>query len=377
MAPDRHDTIGERLAALGRHNHFTSIRAVAATVVVFSHAYFVTIAGWQTEDYAHFFGFTAANHAVHAFFFLSGFLLTMSIVRKPDSVSFMVARVLRLAPAIIASALVLALVVGPLVTELPASDYFSRPELGTFFLSIVSLWDIRHGLPGVFETNPLPHDLYELLWTLRYEYLFCLALIAAAWAGALRNRRMALAGIAVFSVGYVIFYAVPSVNAELAVLHHAMRFTAPFAFGTLAYLYRDKIPYSLPLGAALIAFAVAFADTNLAQFLSTVALGYVILLVGCARSTWLRPTTWLGQHSYGVYIYGFPIQQLVVHLMPGMTPFENGLVSFLIVLPLAIVSWHGFEKPLLRWRRPICDAIRSLPWVASAPATENRTTTTA
>ncbi|NND50521.1 MAG: acyltransferase, partial [Rhizobiales bacterium] len=327
----------------------------------------VVIAGWETADYVHLFGFPPANHAVHAFFFLSGFLLTMSLVKKPDALQFMIARLLRLTPAIVVSALVLALIVGPLVTGLPLADYFNVSELTSFMVSIVSLWDIQHGLPGVFETNPEPRDLYELLWTLRYEYLFCAGLIVAAWFGALRDRRLAAAGLALFSLAYVIFYAVPSVNDTLAPLHHAMRFTLPFALGTWAYLYRDRLPYSLPLGVALAVIAVASHGTGLAPFFSTVALGYFILLIGCSKSTWLKPTTWLGQFSYGVYIYGFPIQQLLIHLFPDSTPLENGIYTFLIAFPLAIVSWYAIEKPALAWRRPIVEAIRPLPTPSRGP----------
>ncbi len=50
------ETIGDRLTKVGRDNHFTTIRAFATTAVVFSHAYIVVIAGWETADYVHLFG---------------------------------------------------------------------------------------------------------------------------------------------------------------------------------------------------------------------------------------------------------------------------------------------------------------------------------
>ena len=55
--------------------------------------------------------------------------------------------------------------------------------------------------------------------------------------------------------------------------------------------------------------------------------------------------------SYGVYIYGFPVQQLLV--LVGAAKLGVGLyicASVLVTLPLAALSWFAVERPAQRWR---------------------------
>jgi peptidoglycan/LPS O-acetylase OafA/YrhL len=55
----------------------------------------------------------------------------------------------------------------------------------------------------------------------------------------------------------------------------------------------------------------------------------------------------LGDYSYGIYLYGWPVQQCVLGLDPNMPAWKDALISCPIALGLGIVSWHFFEKPLL------------------------------
>ncbi|MBQ1763654.1 MAG: acyltransferase, partial [Aquincola sp.] len=62
----------------------------------------------------------------------------------------------------------------------------------------------------------------------------------------------------------------------------------------------------------------------------------------------------LGDYSYGVYIYAFPVQQAVTALQPQIGLGTHIAVSTLFTLVLAVLSWHAVEKPALaaarRWR---------------------------
>lgn len=51
--------------------------------------------------------------------------------------------------------------------------------------------------------------------------------------------------------------------------------------------------------------------------------------------------------SYGVYIYGFVIQQLVVYFWPGEDYLFNTVVSVLIVYPIAFASCKLIEEPCI------------------------------
>ncbi|MES2348554.1 MAG: hypothetical protein V4641_13415, partial [Pseudomonadota bacterium] len=54
-----------------------------------------------------------------------------------------------------------------------------------------------------------------------------------------------------------------------------------------------------------------------------------------------------GDFSYGIYIFAFPIQQLLVYYLPGISWAENCILSFPITLLFAILSWHFIEKRCL------------------------------
>lgn len=61
-----------------------------------------------------------------------------------------------------------------------------------------------------------------------------------------------------------------------------------------------------------------------------------------------------GDLSYGVYVYAFPIQQLVVlNYGASITPVENFLYSYPFILILAFMSWHLVESPALKFKKRV------------------------
>ncbi|MEQ3709236.1 MAG: hypothetical protein ABNH23_07760, partial [Tateyamaria sp.] len=60
-----------------------------------------------------------------------------------------------------------------------------------------------------------------------------------------------------------------------------------------------------------------------------------------------------GDTSYGLYIYGWPVSQAIVHLSPGVTPVVLAVVTVLCTIPLAYLSWHLVERPSLSARRAV------------------------
>ena len=58
-----------------------------------------------------------------------------------------------------------------------------------------------------------------------------------------------------------------------------------------------------------------------------------------------------GSYSYGLYLYGFPIQQAVVHLTGTRSPWIVLALGLPPALLTAFLSWHGVEKPMQDLRR--------------------------
>ena len=76
-------------------------------------------------------------------------------------------------------------------------------------------------------------------------------------------------------------------------------------------------------------------------------LGYGAIWAGFARAKPLLAFNRIGDFSYGIYIYAFPVQQLFAHF-GAQTPFLNMLWSAPIVLLLSSLSWRLIEAPALR-----------------------------
>src|SRR5882724_5058245 len=87
---------------------------------------------------------------VPMFFALSGFLISGSAMRLSLK-NFLINRGLRIVPALSVDVVVCALVIGPLVTTVAMSDYFSDRHFWSYFLN--STGYIHYKLPGVFESQ--------------------------------------------------------------------------------------------------------------------------------------------------------------------------------------------------------------------------------
>ena len=124
---------------------------------------------WDPECiYLGYPGVYSGAIAVKVFFFISGLLVTNSLLQQKSPVAFVLGRFFRIWPALLVLLLVTALVVGPLCSGLGWREYFMHGDPYRYFWKNALLnSDAR--LPGVFAHNPLPNLVNGALWTLSYE----------------------------------------------------------------------------------------------------------------------------------------------------------------------------------------------------------------
>lgn len=334
----------------GRQNNFDVIRFTAATMVIFAHSFALLK---QIDPLGRLTGFIDCGAlAVDIFFVISGYLITKSLMRRP-LIEYVQARMLRLFPGWAVAVLFCALIVGPVASLLPLHTYLSNSGVQTFLFNevnnIISSHYVDPMLPGVFKSNPYPH-VNGALWTLYWEVwcyirFFFIGLIGFLFHKMIPIDRFIRATISVLFVYYFIRIALFEGNGFES--FDSLRFISNFLTGAIAYVYRDKIRLYPALAVGLL-IACVFAYHH-AVFLPLfrLALGYTILVVAFHPLVRLNNFGKYGDFSYGIYIYAFPIQQVIISHHPGITPMQLCLSAFAVTLPVAVLSWRLIEKPAL------------------------------
>jgi peptidoglycan/LPS O-acetylase OafA/YrhL len=339
-------TLGDRLFT--RDNNLNLIRAFAASAVLVSHAFPIALGTGTPEPFEATVGASLGHMAVLVFFAASGFLITASYQRSATLGSFAAARAARLMPGLAISVILVALILGPLVTTLAAGTYLTDPRTWTFIARNIITYPVQYTLPGVFEDNPYP-SVEGSIWTLCYEIACYVGVVIAGLTGLLSRRMLATVAL----VGWVVLgQTLDQAGIDtIYQLDQLLNLSQPFVLGMLACLWRDRLPLSFAALAVLIAAAWVLRTTPVYQAVLVLALSYGTLLLALRPGGPIRAYNRLGDYSYGIYVYAFPIQGLMVWALGPQTPLMNILTAFPLTLFCAVLSWHLIERPALRYVR--------------------------
>lgn len=265
---------------------------------------------------------------VGVFFVVSGYLVTGSLERSPRTGTFLAKRALRIFPGLLAALLATAFVLGPLATTLDPRDYLREPTVYGYVLRNATLYAVDYALPGVFLAAPVAGVVNGSLWTLRLEFTAYLA-IAALGAARSAGPRV-LAGLAVAAAAVAIGLHAGGLDARSDLFRVAyLASVNGFLFLAGAVLRTGHIRPAPPAALA----AMAFLATP-AWFLG---LPLIVSRLGALDAPRLPVDL-----SYGLYIYSFPLQQLLAERNQ-----LNLAASLAATLPCALASWLLVEKPAL------------------------------
>jgi peptidoglycan/LPS O-acetylase OafA/YrhL len=341
--------------ATGRDNNLNLIRAVAASLVLVSHAYPIALGPEVMQPLQALTGYTLGTVSVFAFFAISGYLITASFERSSSRHSFLTARFLRLFPGLVVSLLVVALILGPAVSSLTPGNYLSDPGTWLFVIKNLALMSPQYTLPGVFESNPYT-TVEGSLWTLFYEVVCYGGVFVGGVMGLWRRKFVAgtvlLAYLALWLGVDLAGIDLPGKVANLRLL------SLPFVIGMGFYVYRQYIPLNL-IGLVLLGVITwAVKGTLLYGLMFSLGLSYGVFWLAYVPGGLVRAYNNMGDYSYGIYIYAFPFQGLAVWLFGVQSPLENMLYSFPMTLLASIVSWHLIEGPALRMKSRVVAILR-------------------
>jgi len=289
---------------------------------------------------------------VPSFFALSGFLVAGSLERN-NLPAFLTLRVIRIFPALTVEVVISALLIGPLFTLLPPRAYFSDPLLHQYFLNVFGY--IHYYLPGLFTTLPTPGLVNGQLWTVPHELECYLALALFALVGATRRPRLFLALLGAAFLLLLLRDFLSEKPASTAQPPGRMLVIC-FLFGVALYMGRSWIRLSMS-GAIVSAVAYAlllYASTRVGEDLASMFVAYITVYLGLALIVPNLPVLALADYSYGIYLYGYPVQQVVAELLPQQRIwYVNFLLSVALTIPIAAASWHFVERPVMQRKKPI------------------------
>lgn len=353
-------SIGEALA--GHRNSLGVIRLILAIAVLFDHAF--PLGGFGVDPVHNWTSGQASigSLAVDGFFGISGYLIAKSGASS-DVVQFLWRRFLRIFPAYWAVLIVSAVLIGPLfwiIENNPLSTYFNRSEGGplTYLTNNWTLKVGQYGIHDIFLLTPWGETTHSSvlngsIWTLEYEW-FSYMIIAALCIGGVLIRAKILVPIltGIFFVLSLLNISSPgAVGNIFPFLADPYRLSLPlvFLFGACIAMYSKRVPFDTKLAA--ICVVTIFATLKYGGYgeLGTPALVYFVLWISAKLP---KSWQWIGaknDYSYGIYIYGFLVQQMLASLGVnewGYIPYVG--VTIVITWGFAWLSWHVLEKRVMQ-----------------------------
>jgi peptidoglycan/LPS O-acetylase OafA/YrhL len=327
-----------------RQNNFDFIRLMAACFVLFSHMYPLSGRPEPLLIGDHSLG----GIGLLIFFSISGYLVTLSWLSDPNPFRFLTRRVLRIWPALAVIIFLSAFVIAPIFGGRSLAHLATTRDFFAFFANLAFIPPYK-GLPG-FAGLPMS-DVNGSLWTIPIEFL-CYIVTAAIIGFRVSIGRWLL----IMAVGatWLYYFAIDAGLDPLGIVAShpfILRFIPLWFFfsaGALIAIWCRGLAMNVLAIAGAIAGAV-FMVFGQALIGLLFALPIVIIAIGQSSWPFIRGAGRLGDFSYGLYLYAWPCQQIVVRYLGTARPvIVEALVSLCLALVCAVASWFVIERPALR-----------------------------
>ncbi len=349
-------TFSDQLAASGgRPTGFDYLRILLACSVVVLHAPGICYGADLSNRLDSFPGFHAASEIVLPMFFaLSGFLVAGSLERSRTIVGFLGLRAIRIYPALVVEVCLSAFLLGAFFTTLPLHSYFGNSLFLRYLVNVTG--HISFYLPGVFASNPLTMANYQL-WTVPFELYCYIALAVMMVLGATKRPTLFVAlaaGVIIALLGHHLWAHRATPFQEAYAGHiEGNQLVCSFLCGVGFYLFKGMTPWRRSWTIASAILGILLLSVPLGSFLAAPSVAYLTIALGLGNPRKF-PVLQGADYSYGVYLYGWPIQQALITAFPQTRIWWlNAVLALTLCGVFAALSWHTVEKPALRARQPL------------------------
>lgn len=329
-----------------RANAFDLLRLVAAFTVLVEHSW--VLLGDDYPLLPERSGTTIGGVGLGIFFLTSGYLILDSWLRDPSAHRFAARRALRIAPLFVLVVLVGALVVGPVLSTLAPGAYFRDGGTWAYVGSHLTLHTLEFDLPGVLVDAPESSAINGALWTIPIEIYCYIGILGLGVVGIARQRWL-VAALAVVPVGVLVVADVSGYDGTVVprlLSTNGLPLVAFFALGMAVRSLRAgwRPPWALT-GLAVVVWPFTWGSP-VAGIAAFVAIALLTLTVAFAMPAAVQHPTGTDDLSYGIYVLGYPVQQILIGsgVAPGALVL---LLTVVIVAPLAVLSWRFIERPML------------------------------
>ena len=333
------DTIEQRFES--GPNALNFLRLCLALQVLLWHAYALRGDSWLPARLESFL----ADVAVDSFFAISGFLICRAWLRRPALMPFLRARAVRILPGLWVCLVTTAFVIVPVAAWLSGTESPTWDGRWHYVVANAGVWVGDWGIDGGPAGVAHPGAWNGSLWSLGYEVGCYLVIATLGFCRILRARVVAGLAITFWVMSAQLTLAGFSASGQAYCV--VPRCGLMFAAGGFLWLHRDRVPVSrFLIVASVLAVAAGVACLPNYRLVAAPAIGYLCVVfamrLGETRRLVLRHDL-----SYGVYVYGFVVQQslLVCGADVGWLPFA--VISMACVAPFAAASWLLVEQPAL------------------------------
>ncbi|HHS9742997.1 TPA: acyltransferase family protein, partial [Raoultella ornithinolytica] len=336
------------------NNNLDLIRLLASISVIIYHSFALNPQWGIIDPVKSLFGYiTTGGLAVKVFFFISGLLVTNSLLSRKSILQFITSRSLRVFPGLAFVVTITAFIIGLIFTSLPISEYFKSNQPILYVLKNMLL-ETQYFLPGVFEKNS--HGVNGSLWTIHYEVLAYITLGSLYLIGLGKARWLAsLLCLIIIIEPFMPYKGMLFASSD----NNAIYLLAPsFALGALLAINKNSYRTNVYLPFLLFIAQFIFNNEVISSLLMCISMCLLMLHISSLKMV-------IGLNlkhdiSYGVYLWGFPIQQIISQNL-SVPPIVNITASILLTIAVAFASWFLIEKPSLKLAKKISD--KKLAWI--------------
>ena len=342
----------EIAAAVPRDDYpnFMALRLLAAASVIFSHAFLIAEGTEKNEPFVRLLGEhnILGIYGVFVFFFISGFLVTQSATYSKSVGKFLWKRMLRVYPALFVCALVTASTIGSAFTRLPLAEFWGRLLPVRYAVKTTinpDHWGWRvDSVSFEHVAADLSRGMNGSLWTINQE-LNCYLVIAIL---------LALGLLRWWTVLLLALVSLPFMMADTGInwpkWFENLPYLLPcFAFGSAVYFIRHR--WGLNGKVAAVSGGLLIVAALLGRLMELFPLlgAYPLLWLATTNRVRLPAFHRMGDISYGLYLYGWPVEMTVRSTLGTHATWWNvAAISLLVAGLLGYASWHLVEKHALK-----------------------------